>query len=412
LWTVDLTAGEGEFRAAMVCARARLKEARPVPGEGPPPRLSEGEAACYTLDEEMLRLDRTAQAAQAVATDAAGPDAKARAIYQYVVQNLRYDRDGRWDPADVVLRRGTGSCTEMAYVFVSLCRNLGIPARMVWAATERRPAEVAVDALHHTWAEYHSPATGWTPVDCSRGLSRPDDYFGRQDANVLAAVGDASLGRGAPHARPWQARVRGQGAAAARVSVWIALREPAAWDEAVECVRAWEGRPAATCLAEIERLGRERPGLALAVGLYALAHPSDEVFEEAGRRVAMSGIPGALTALVHFRDVAGERPRGGRAQTWLRQAATEGSSAARAQAIRDLAAWPCSTTEEAVLLAVGDREATVRAAAAAALGKVGRSAASRAALERLRADPDAAVAQAAESAVSALNAAVSGGGDD
>ncbi len=52
-------------------------------------------------------------------------------IYDYVRDNVKYV-EGKLKNASQALRDGTGDCEEMTSLFVALCRNASIPARMVW----------------------------------------------------------------------------------------------------------------------------------------------------------------------------------------------------------------------------------------------------------------------------------------
>ncbi len=53
------------------------------------------------------------------------------AIYDYVRAKVEYT-NGKIKNASQALRDGTGDCEEMTSLFVALCRNARIPARMVW----------------------------------------------------------------------------------------------------------------------------------------------------------------------------------------------------------------------------------------------------------------------------------------
>lgn len=52
-------------------------------------------------------------------------------IYDYVRENVRYV-EGPIRNASDALRTGEGDCEDMTSLFVAMCRNLRIPARMVW----------------------------------------------------------------------------------------------------------------------------------------------------------------------------------------------------------------------------------------------------------------------------------------
>ncbi len=52
-------------------------------------------------------------------------------IYDWVRENVKYV-EGDLENASVALKNGKGDCEEMTSLFVALCRNAQVPARMVW----------------------------------------------------------------------------------------------------------------------------------------------------------------------------------------------------------------------------------------------------------------------------------------
>ncbi len=98
--------------------------------------------------------------------------AYAKSCYNFLTEKIRYDRDDRFDPAGKVLRRRRGSCTELTFTFLALCRIQGIPARVVGGFVSRSPGKPTIDSITHRWAEFHDPRFGWIPVDPSRGGGR------------------------------------------------------------------------------------------------------------------------------------------------------------------------------------------------------------------------------------------------
>jgi|GEM_PF-262658 hypothetical protein len=91
---------------------------------------------------------------------------KVRKIHDYVISHVDYYRDGRWDPAPIVLQNGTGSCSEYTVLFVAMCRAAGIPARYE-AGGHIRGGLPYTDTVYHRWAQVYFPGIGWVPVDCT-----------------------------------------------------------------------------------------------------------------------------------------------------------------------------------------------------------------------------------------------------
>ena len=98
------------------------------------------------------------------------PLCRARAIYDYITQNVDY----RYQPAYAQLDAIADSCAKslradcgiFALTFITLCRAAGVPAR--WQSG----LYVACDHVGpHDWAQFYTPELGWRPVDCSFGSS-------------------------------------------------------------------------------------------------------------------------------------------------------------------------------------------------------------------------------------------------
>jgi len=94
----------------------------------------------------------------------------ARRVMDYLGKHLSYNLKpiGGWNPAPVVLKRGTASCSEYSYCMIALCRALGVPARYV-GAVSRRGDDGWVDNVFHRWVEIYLPPYGWIPFDANKG---------------------------------------------------------------------------------------------------------------------------------------------------------------------------------------------------------------------------------------------------
>lgn len=139
------------------------------------------------------RVRQTAAQITAGKTDTLG---KARAIYDYVISHMAYDKItpgwGRGDTARAC-SIGKGNCTDFHALFISLARAQGIPARFgIGVQLPPGKGEGAIEG-YHCWAEFWLAGTGWVPVDCSEAWKHPDRrdfYFGSlDDDRVLLTVG-------------------------------------------------------------------------------------------------------------------------------------------------------------------------------------------------------------------------------
>lgn len=137
----------------------------------------------YSMDSEIMR------SAAASLTEGATTDyEKLARIHDYVTDSIRYVRDNTWDPAAVVLERGTGSCSEYNYVLSGLCRLAGMPTRCVGGTSNGHQDLPATDTVYHRWTEVFLEGFGWFPADCSRDanpIRGKRSHFGRVYVDAL-----------------------------------------------------------------------------------------------------------------------------------------------------------------------------------------------------------------------------------
>lgn len=121
---------------------------------------------------------------------------RARAIYDYAVSSLEYDKTGTgWGNGDIYwacdARRG--NCTDFHAVFIGFSRSLGIPAKFEMGFPI--PADRGEGRIggYHCWAQFFLEDYGWIPVDASEANKDPgrsEYFFGAHDENrVLLTVG-------------------------------------------------------------------------------------------------------------------------------------------------------------------------------------------------------------------------------
>ena len=117
------------------------------------------------------------------------PLTKARALYDYIIDNMRYAKEGIYGTGDAnyACDSKSGNCTEFHSFFISLSRSAGIPARFaVGAAIPSERNEGGVDG-YHCWAEFYAEDKWW-PVDISEGnkyTALATYYFGHHPANRI-----------------------------------------------------------------------------------------------------------------------------------------------------------------------------------------------------------------------------------
>lgn len=114
---------------------------------------------------------------------------QARALYDYIIDNMRYIKAGTYGTGDAVYACDalTGNCTEFHSLFISLARSAGIPSRFaVGASIPSDRDEGGIDG-YHCWAEFYAEGKWW-PVDISEAnkyTALATYYFGRHPANRI-----------------------------------------------------------------------------------------------------------------------------------------------------------------------------------------------------------------------------------
>ncbi|MEW5925439.1 MAG: transglutaminase domain-containing protein, partial [Candidatus Zixiibacteriota bacterium] len=94
----------------------------------------------------------------------------ARKLFNFIIEKLEYERVGGWNVAPTVLKRGTGSCSEYSFVYIALCRAVGLPARYAGSVVIRGD-DASTDDVFHRWVEVYLSNYGWIPIDPSGGDS-------------------------------------------------------------------------------------------------------------------------------------------------------------------------------------------------------------------------------------------------
>jgi len=114
---------------------------------------------------------------------------RARALYDYVFRNMKYDKSGTgWGRGDTLWACDSkrGNCTDFHSLFISMARSQRIPARYEMGfsiPTDKHAGEVLG---YHCWADFYLNGTGWVPVDISEAWKHPekhDYFFGAHDVN-------------------------------------------------------------------------------------------------------------------------------------------------------------------------------------------------------------------------------------
>lgn len=173
----------------------------------------------YLAATELLPTDGVVrETADKIVRGAATDVQKARAIYEWIVDNTHRDPKTRGcGVGDIrfMLETGNlgGKCADLNALFVGLCRAAGVPARDVYGIRVAKSelgykslgtATENITKAQHCRAEFYAAGYGWVPVDPADvgkvileegGGKRPDDplvlaarkrLFGSWEMNWLA----------------------------------------------------------------------------------------------------------------------------------------------------------------------------------------------------------------------------------
>lgn len=153
--------------------------------------------ASWLQPDHLVPLDQRIRELSAEVTAGKTTDLeKARAIYDYVLANMKYDKTGTgWGNGDIywACDAKRGNCTDFHSLFIGLARSAGIPAKFEIGFPIPAGATSGEIGGYHCWAEFYLNGYGWVPIDASEAWKDPakkEYFFGAHDANrVQFSVG-------------------------------------------------------------------------------------------------------------------------------------------------------------------------------------------------------------------------------
>jgi transglutaminase-like putative cysteine protease len=168
----------------------RRKHARYL---GPSARVVVNDPVLAPIQKEIRRI-----------ADPGDPARYARAIYDWVVDNVEYKKVGTgWGNGDTfwACSERYGNCTDFHSLFISLARSAGIPARFEMGFPVPQDKAGGEIKGYHCWTQFYRPGLGWVPVDASEAVKNPElreTLYGGQPADrILLTMGrDLELGEG------------------------------------------------------------------------------------------------------------------------------------------------------------------------------------------------------------------------
>lgn len=178
-----------EITMKFVCTRQEIKsDLAKLAGDGSDPSGSftvfRGPDRLVLVDDEMKKLSDDLVKGKKDTVD------KARAIYDYVLQRMTYDKSGTgWGTGSTkfACEVGKGNCTDFHALFNSLCRAQGIASGFeIGLYLPYEKGKVEKPGGYHCWAFFRVPGKTWVPVDASEADRFPDRaqfFFGGHTSN-------------------------------------------------------------------------------------------------------------------------------------------------------------------------------------------------------------------------------------
>jgi transglutaminase-like putative cysteine protease len=195
-WEIDKPPATVEAKYSFTCTRS--EQVSYLAGLAQDGKEADAKAATFLKDDKLTIVDgRIRKMAEEITAGKTTAVDKARAIYQYVVEHMKYDKSGKgWGNGDTnyACDVGKGNCTDFHALFMSLARASGIPAGFeigLYLPYEKGKQEPP--GGYHCWSFFRVPGKTWVPVDASEAARNPDRaeyFFGSHTPNrVTLSVG-------------------------------------------------------------------------------------------------------------------------------------------------------------------------------------------------------------------------------
>ena len=126
--------------------------------------------------ENIVYIDPNNPSIKSVAqnqTDTNNSFVLAKNLFIWLKENTVYqthDTNNSVQPASLTIEKKTGDCDDLSFLYISLCRSVGIPSRFIRGYLVDLTNSVA-GAVAHAWVEVFVGGNigndGWIPVECA-----------------------------------------------------------------------------------------------------------------------------------------------------------------------------------------------------------------------------------------------------
>jgi transglutaminase-like putative cysteine protease len=188
-WEIENPGASFEVSMKFSCTRLEIRtDLELLRSEGQDP---DGSFSVFKRADRLVLVDaELKKLSDEIVKGRTGALEKGRAIYDYVVAKMAYDKNHPgWGlgSTEHACRVGKGNCTDFHALFNSLCRAQGIASGFeigLYLPYERKSQEKL--GGYHCWAFFRVPGKTWVPVDCSEASrfgDRREFFFGGHTSN-------------------------------------------------------------------------------------------------------------------------------------------------------------------------------------------------------------------------------------
>lgn len=135
---------------------------------------------------------------------------QAQSLFIWLKENVDYRLHPGEDevrPAAITLQNKNGDCDDLSFLYISLCRSIGIPARFIRGYLLTHRDNGTAIATAHAWAEVFVGGSvgnyGWIPVECACTVDEIkidiEQNFGIEDACHLRLFVDDGSNQSITH---------------------------------------------------------------------------------------------------------------------------------------------------------------------------------------------------------------------